>query len=98
MQGLFSNQTPSFFTFWKPFEWKILTSFITTLWPFALFYGNLVHVVAISYTHYPHYGTLYQEKSGNPGCMYINIFNATSNLNCFVHYHLGQNFGKNRGC
>jgi hypothetical protein len=46
--GLFSNQIPSFGTF----EWKILIAFTTiwyNLWPFALFYGNLVFVVAIRY-------------------------------------------------
>jgi hypothetical protein len=48
--GLFSNQTPSFGTFWKPFERKIFKSFMTiwyTLCPYALFYGNLACVVAI---------------------------------------------------
>jgi hypothetical protein len=37
--GSFSNQTPSFGTFWKPLEWKMFISCMTicyTLWPFAL--------------------------------------------------------------
>jgi hypothetical protein len=48
--GLFSNQPPSFGTFWKAFEWKILISFMTiwyTVWPFDLFYGNLVYFVCV---------------------------------------------------
>jgi hypothetical protein len=32
--GLFSNQTPSFGTFWKPFEWE-----------FFFFYGHLVYIL-----------------------------------------------------
>jgi hypothetical protein len=36
------------------------------LWPFALFYGNLVYVVAIL-IFYPPFGIFNQEKSGNPG-------------------------------
>jgi hypothetical protein len=50
--GLFPNPTPSFGKFWNAFERIILISFLTvwyTLWPFASFYGHLVHVVAIYY-------------------------------------------------
>jgi hypothetical protein len=49
--GLFSNQTHRFGTFGKPFELNILIYFMTiwySLWPFAIFYCNLVYVVAIS--------------------------------------------------
>jgi hypothetical protein len=50
--GLFSNQTPTFGEFWKAFEWKMIISFMTiwyTFWSFALFYGNLLHLVDICY-------------------------------------------------
>jgi hypothetical protein len=46
----FQTKPLRFGAFWTPFEWKILTSFMTiwlTLWPFALFYGNLVYFVAV---------------------------------------------------
>jgi hypothetical protein len=67
--GLFSNQNPSFGTFWMHFERKI----------FDTFYDHLVHFVAICFIpwqlgilsgnslKYPHFGILCQEKSGNPG-------------------------------
>jgi hypothetical protein len=66
---LFSNQNPSFGTFWKPFERKISISFLlnwNTLWPFDLFHGNLVHTCFGNSLKYPHFGILCQDKSGNP--------------------------------
>jgi hypothetical protein len=52
--GLFYDHLVYFMTIW----------FI--LRPLEIFYGHLVYFVAIWYI-YPHFGTLYQEKSGNPG-------------------------------
>jgi hypothetical protein len=43
---------PVFGTFWKAFEWKISIAFLTfwhPLWPFALYYGNLVYFVVVCY-------------------------------------------------
>jgi uncharacterized membrane protein len=37
-----------------------------TLWPFTLLRGNLVHILCGLLLYYPHFGILYQEKSGNP--------------------------------
>jgi hypothetical protein len=48
--GLFSNQNPGFGAFRMPFERKLSISFLIiryTLWPFGLFHGNLVNVLAI---------------------------------------------------
>jgi hypothetical protein len=54
--GLFSNQSPKFGTFWKPFEWEILISFIMVicfiLWKFGICFAHLLY--------YPHFGILYQ--------------------------------------
>jgi hypothetical protein len=48
------------------------------LWPFGIFYGHLVYFMAVWYilwpfgifyghlVYFPHFGLLYQEKSGNP--------------------------------
>jgi hypothetical protein len=38
------------------------------LWPLEIFFGHLVYFVVIWYI-FPHFGILYQEKSGNPGCL-----------------------------
>jgi hypothetical protein len=35
------------------------------VWPFGIFYGNLVYSIAIWYILWS-FGMLYQEKSGNP--------------------------------
>jgi hypothetical protein len=56
--------------FWKPFERKILCSFMIiwyTLWPFVLFRGRLEYLCCGNLFKYPHFGILYKEKSGNPG-------------------------------
>jgi hypothetical protein len=47
----FQTKPPSFGTFRKAIEWKILISFktirYTIVWPFDLVYGNLVYCVGI---------------------------------------------------
>jgi hypothetical protein len=56
----FSN--PNLGEFWGALQWKILVYVKTIrnmLWPFGIFCDNSLY--------YPHFGILYQEKSGNPG-------------------------------
>jgi hypothetical protein len=45
--------------------WYILWTFWYILRTFDIFYGHLVNFVVIWYI-FPHFGILYQEKSGNP--------------------------------
>jgi hypothetical protein len=61
--GLVSNETSRFVTFWKPFEWKILISFYW--WPLTLFYGHWAHGVDICYI-IPSLVFFIKAKSGNP--------------------------------
>jgi hypothetical protein len=50
-------------------QWKMWVYFMDTWsisWSFAIFYGHLVQFLVVWYI-LPHFGILYQEKSGNPG-------------------------------
>jgi hypothetical protein len=54
--------------FWKVLLWKMLVFFraiLSNLRPSGIFYGHLVHFVAIWYIQ-SRFGMLYREKSGNP--------------------------------
>jgi hypothetical protein len=42
-----------------------LTAILSISWPFGIFCGHLVYLVAIWYI-FPRFGMLYQETSGNP--------------------------------
>jgi hypothetical protein len=44
----------------------VFNDHLNTLWPFALFYGYLLDIMAILYNYSLHLAILYQEKSGNP--------------------------------
>jgi hypothetical protein len=65
----FQIKNPNLGKFWRVLQWKILAYFMT-IWPslrsLKIFYGHLVYFVVIWYI-FPHFGILYQEKSGNPG-------------------------------
>jgi hypothetical protein len=66
---IFGPEIATFGKFWKAWEWKVLISFMTiwyALWSFVLLYGNLVNF-GDHLLHFPHFGILYQEKSGNRG-------------------------------
>jgi hypothetical protein len=54
-------------TVWKIFVGSCNGRCWYILCPFGLFYINLAYFMAIGYTDYYRFGTLYQEKSGNPG-------------------------------
>jgi hypothetical protein len=41
----FQTKNPDLGKFWKVFQWKMLVF----LWPFCLFYGHMVYVMAIWY-------------------------------------------------
>jgi hypothetical protein len=64
----FQTKNPNLGKFWKALLWKILVYFMTIssiLWPLEIFYFHLVYFVVILYI-FPRFGTLDQEKSGNP--------------------------------
>jgi hypothetical protein len=79
----FQTQTPNLGKFWKVLQWKILEYFMT-IWsilrPFEISFGHLVYFVVIWYIS-PRFGILYQEKSGNPGVVFMK-------MNKFLHTHL----------
>jgi hypothetical protein len=72
--------------YWSTSEWKMLVY----LWPFGIFDSHLVYLMAIWYIlwsfgiHiFARFGTLCQEKSGNPDCSVENFarkFFAHKNL------------------
>jgi hypothetical protein len=66
----FETKLPNLGKFWRALKWKMLVHFMAVwdiLWQFGVFYGHLViYVMVISYI-FPHFGALYQEKSGNSG-------------------------------
>jgi hypothetical protein len=39
---------------------------LSILWLFGVFFGHLVYVSYGYLVYFPHFGKLYQEKSGNP--------------------------------
>jgi hypothetical protein len=67
--------------FFKPFKfcWRVLDDvgifygYLIILRPIGKFKGNLLHFVVIWYI-FPHFGVLYQEKSGNPDQKCKSIF------------------------
>jgi hypothetical protein len=68
--------------FWRVLQWKMLVHFID----FGLFYGHLIYCTYIRYILwqcvwyiFPHFGILYQEKSGNPGSRLNPFTTATIN-------------------
>jgi hypothetical protein len=59
--------------FWRVLQWKMLVECMvicSILWPFDTCYGLSVYFVVIWYS-FPRFGILYQEKSGNPGLIYL---------------------------
>jgi hypothetical protein len=65
----FQTKNPNLGKFWRVLQWKILVD-VMIIWsillPMETFYGHLVDFVVIWYI-FPHFGILYQGKSGNPG-------------------------------
>jgi hypothetical protein len=64
----FQTKNPNLGKFWRTLDWKMLTYFMaicTTLQTFGIFYDHLLYFVFIWYI-FPGFGTMYQEKSGNP--------------------------------
>jgi hypothetical protein len=59
----FQTKNPNLGKFCRALAWK---KFWYSLWPFWIFYGHFVHFLFIWYI-FPYLGTMYQEKSGNPG-------------------------------
>jgi hypothetical protein len=57
----FQTKNPNLGKFWRVLQWNMLVYFMD-IWSI---YGQLVYVVVIWYI-FPHFGMLYQEKSGNP--------------------------------
>jgi hypothetical protein len=64
----FQNKNPNLDKYWINLPLKMLV-YIKTSWsilrPFGIFLGHLVYFMVIWYT-FSRFGTLYQEKSGNP--------------------------------
>jgi hypothetical protein len=64
----FQTKNPNLSKFWWVLLLIILVYFMT-IWsilrPLEICYGHLVYFVVIWYI-FPHFGILYQEKSGNP--------------------------------
>jgi hypothetical protein len=66
------------------------------LLPIGIFYTHLVYFMVIWYIS-PHFGMLYQEKSGNPAAssslpFLLNFLRAHFNFFCFLYLLNGQNF------
>jgi hypothetical protein len=84
--GLFSNQTHSFGTFWKAFKRKILKCFMSiwyTLWPCDLFYG----IFCVHLLRNAHFGILDQGKSGNPVSLDLNYFRLKGKFSYTCNWH-----------
>jgi hypothetical protein len=85
----FQTKNPNLGKFWRVSRWKILVYFMT-IWfilrPFEVFYGPLVYFLVIWYI-LPRFGTLEEEKSGNPGCVHESLlaFFALSNDKMQTH-------------
>jgi hypothetical protein len=64
----FQTQNPNLGKFWRVLQWKMLVYFIA-IWsifrPFGIFCGTFV-IFCGNLVHFPRFGILYQEKSGNP--------------------------------
>jgi hypothetical protein len=92
----FQTKNPNLGKFCRVLQWKTLvifncclvylTAFCYILWPFVLFYGNLVHFSCS--------GMLYQEKSGNPVWL---IESMASTIFCKPMPSRGA-FGARQGC
>jgi hypothetical protein len=67
----FQTKNPNFGKFWRALDWKMLIYFMA-IWnilrTFAIFYDQLVHLCSFG-TFFSGFGVMYQEKSGNPGCI-----------------------------
>jgi hypothetical protein len=64
----FQIKNPNLGKFGMVLQWKMLVYLMETwsfLRSFVIFYGHLVQFVVIWHI-FPHFGILYQEKSGNP--------------------------------
>jgi hypothetical protein len=57
----FQTKNPTLDKFWRVLQWKMSVYFIGT-WTILRTFGHLVYFVVF----FPHFGILYQEKSGNP--------------------------------
>jgi hypothetical protein len=68
--GIFSNQKLSYLgKFWRVLQWKMLVNYMaipSIFLRFGIFCGRFVYFMVI-WDIFQHFGTLYQEKSGNPG-------------------------------
>jgi hypothetical protein len=70
---LFKPKIPILVHFGRPLEWKLLVYFmpnwnITAIWYILWSFGDFVGIWNI----FPRFGTLWQEKSGNPGLSFYN--------------------------
>jgi hypothetical protein len=64
----FQTKNPNLGKFWRVLQGKIIVYFMDTwsiLRYFVIFDGHLVYVVHGNIAYFSHFGTLYQEKSGN---------------------------------
>jgi hypothetical protein len=76
----FQTKNPNWGKFWSALDWKLLIYFMANwniLLRFGKFYGRLVHFVSI-WEHFPVFGIMWQEKSGNPG------FNDRKHFSCCI--------------
>jgi hypothetical protein len=58
----FQTKNPNLGKFWRALQWNILVCF-TVIWHILWPFGNVVVIWYI----FPRFGTVRQEKSGNPG-------------------------------
>jgi hypothetical protein len=70
----FQTKNPNGGKYWRALDWKMLTYFTDIwdiLWPFVTFCVHLLHLCG--------FGTMCQEKSGDPGLLYFTI-----SINCIL--------------
>jgi predicted membrane protein len=69
----FQTKNPNLGKFRRALDWKMFIFVIAIwniLWRLGIFYDHLVHFVLIWYI-FSGFGSLYQEKSGNPEVVHI---------------------------
>jgi hypothetical protein len=69
----FQTKNPNLGKYWRALKWKRLVYYMAIwniLWPFGIYYGHSEYwnsnLCSVNLVYFPHFGTLYQEKSGNP--------------------------------
>jgi hypothetical protein len=83
----FQTKNTNLGKFWRAMQWKMLVYFMAIwyiLWPFGIFCVHFVYFMVIWYI-FPRFGTLYQEKSGNPAW--------SCSINSCPHYYRFRNMG-----